>query len=81
MRNFLLAFWISFAISVVNGLFSRRDIKLKCGFFILIVLKVAFSQKRLMRLSFLQTDEPNYFPELKFRFFHAKWLKSCHIRT
>ena len=29
-------------------------------------LKVAFSQKGLMRLSFLQTSEPNYFPELKF---------------
>ena len=39
VRNFLLAFWISFAITVVNGLFSRRDIKLKCVvFFILIVL-------------------------------------------
>ena len=38
VRNFLLAFWISFAMSVVNGLFSRRDIKLKCVFFILIVL-------------------------------------------
>ena len=32
-------------------------------------LKVAFSQKGLMRLSFLQTDEPNYFPELEFGFF------------
>ena len=31
-----------------------------------IGLRVAFSQKRLMRLSFLQTDEPNYFPELEF---------------
>ena len=30
------------------------------------LLKVAFSQKGLMRLSFLQTDEPNYFPELEF---------------
>ena len=29
-------------------------------------VKVAFSQKVLMRLSFLQTDKPNYFPELKF---------------
>ena len=38
VRNFLLAFWISFAISV-NGLISRRDIKLKfVFFFILIVL-------------------------------------------
>jgi hypothetical protein len=30
------------------------------------VLKVAFTQKGLMRLSFLQTDEPDYFPELEF---------------
>ena len=33
------------------------------------VLKVAFSQKGLMRYSFLQTDKPNYFPELEFWFF------------
>ena len=31
-----------------------------------VLLKVAFSQKGLMRLSFLQIDEPNYFPELEF---------------
>ena len=30
------------------------------------MVKVAFSQKGLMRLSFLQTDKPNYFPELEF---------------
>ena len=30
--------------------------------------QVAFSQKGLMRSSFLQTDEPNYFPELEFLF-------------
>ena len=48
----------------------------------LCYLKVAFIQKGLMRLSFLQTDEPNYFPELEFWFFfHSKWLKSCQIRT
>ena len=29
-------------------------------------LKVAFSQKGLVHLSFLQTDNPNYFPELEF---------------
>ena len=29
-------------------------------------VKVAFIQKGLMDLSFLQTNEPNYFPELKF---------------
>ena len=46
------------------------------------LLKVAFSQKRLMRLSFLQADKPNYFPELEFWiFFRSKWLKSCQIRT
>ena len=30
------------------------------------LIKVAFIQKGLMRLSFLQTGKPNYFPELKF---------------
>ena len=30
-----------------------------------LLLKVAFSQKGLICLSFLQTDEPNYFPELE----------------
>ena len=46
-------------------------------------IKVAFIQKGLMISSFLQTEEPNYFPELKFWsfFFHSKWLKSCQIRT
>ena len=45
-------------------------------------INMAFSQKGLMRLSFLQTDKPNYFPELEFwSFFHSKWLKSCQIRT
>ena len=45
-------------------------------------LKVAFSQKGLMRLSFLQTGKPNYFPELKFWIlFPSKWLKSCQKRT
>ena len=29
-------------------------------------LKVAFSQKGLMHLSFLQADKPNYFLELEF---------------
>ena len=43
---------------------------------------MAFSQKGLMRSSFLQTEDPNYFPELEFWFFfHSKWLKSCQIRT
>ena len=30
------------------------------------ILKVAFLQKVPMRLSFLQTDEPDYFPEKEF---------------
>ena len=43
-----------------------------------VQLKVAFSQKGLMCLSFLQTGKPNYFPELKFWIlFHSKWLKAC----
>ena len=45
------------------------------------LIKVAFSQKGLMRLSFLQTAESNWFPELEFWFFHCKGLKSCQIRT
>ena len=45
-------------------------------------LKVALSQKGLMRLSFLRTGKPNYFPELKFWIlFPSKWLKSCQKRT
>ena len=32
-------------------------------------LKVAFIQKGLMCLSFLQRDKPNYYPELEFWFF------------
>ena len=35
----------------------------------LFLLKVTFSQKGLMRSSFLQTNELNYFPELEFYFF------------
>ena len=31
-----------------------------------LALKMAFIQKVLMHLSFLQTDEPHYFPELEF---------------
>ena len=34
-----------------------------------LLRKVAFIQKGLMRLSFLKTDEPDYFPELEFGFF------------
>ena len=41
-------------------------------------LKVAFSQKGLMRSSFLQTDKPNYFPELEFWFFFLN--SSNHVK-
>ena len=34
--------------------------------FVMLSIKVAFFQKGLMRLSFLQTGKPDYFPELKF---------------
>ena len=34
-----------------------------------VALKVAFIQKVLKCLSYLQTDEPNYFPELIFLYF------------
>ena len=40
-------------------IYYRSDKKYPC-------LKVAFIQKGLMRFSFLQTNEPNYFPELEF---------------
>ena len=52
-----------------------------CWLKAVFVLKMAFIQKGLMRLSFLQTDKSNYFPELEFWyiFFHSKWLKSCQI--
>ena len=44
--------------------------------------KGGFFQKGLMRLSFLRTGKPDYFPELKFWIiFPSKWLKSCQKRT
>ena len=48
-----------------------------------VLLKVASSQKGLMRSSFVQTNELNYFPELEFHFFffHSKWLKSCALNA
>ena len=61
-------------------LFSRKLRKVNT--FSTFLLKVAFSQKGLMRLSFPQADKPNYFPELEFwTSFHSKWLKSFQIRT
>ena len=37
----------------------------------MIFFKVAFIQKGLICLWFLQTDKPNYFPELEFLFFSS----------
>ena len=45
---------------------SAQRCVLPVSFLVDLLLKVAFSQKGLMRSSFLQTDEPNYFPELEF---------------
>ena len=45
-----------------------------------VINRQAFIQKGLVNLAFLQTDQPNYFPELKF-WFRSKWLKSCQIET
>ena len=44
----------------ITGFCSKKSADLT------LFLKVAFSQKGLMHSSFLQTDEPNYFPELEF---------------
>ena len=40
-------------------------------------LKVAFIQKGLMCLSFLQTYEPNYFPKLDFFFIPILQVEIC----
>ena len=52
------SYWVNIFF---EGALSFRNIDKTCK-----LLKVAFIQKGLMRLSFLQTDEPNYFPELEF---------------
>ena len=52
-----------------NDDFSKRDHPKKQSIYLdSKLLNVAFIQKGLMRLSFLQIDEPNYFPELEFWF-------------
>ena len=57
----------------MNSFLFRLDQMHKINF----LLKVAFSQKGLMHLSFLQTDEPNYLPELELKIcFHSKWLNN-----
>ena len=50
------------AIVWLNYLGNHR----RCNCLVPLLLKVAFIQKGLMLLSFLQTDEPNYFSELEF---------------
>ena len=46
------------------------------------ILNVGCIQKGLNRSSYLQTDEPNYFPELQIlKLSCFKRLKSCHKRT
>ena len=48
----------------------------------LVFLKVAFIQKLLMRSSNLQTDEPNYFPELeilKLRYSKGQVISKCRF--
>ena len=50
--------------------------------FISFKVTVAFIQKLLMYLSFPQTGEPHYFPELEFlNLRNLKGLKSCQTRT
>ena len=43
-----------------------KILPIKFALLSLTALKVAFSQKGLMRSLFFQTDKPNYFPELEF---------------
>ena len=40
-----------------------------------VLLKVAFIQKGLMNLLFLQTEEPNYFRELRFILSESNYVK------
>ena len=43
-------------------------------------LKLAFIQKGLVNLSFLQTDEQNHFPELKFGFYFFNLYSSNPVK-
>ena len=47
------------------------------------LIKVVFIQKFMRRLSYPQTDEPNYFPELEILTFQRAQIqiKSCHKRS
>ena len=75
--KFLRGNYVLHMLYVVN--LALNDVGHVCKH--VLFLKVALIQKGLMRFSFLQTDEPKYFPELEFDFFHSKWLKSCQIRN
>ena len=66
---YLISFLLPLKSINVSGCTSiKKSLKFEVWiyFFEERLLKVAFIQKELMRLSFLQTDEPNYFPELEF---------------
>ena len=47
------------------------------------LIKVVFIQKFMRRLSYPQTDEPKYFPELEILTFQRAQIqiKSCHKRS
>ena len=67
LRNLLPQQYDNFALP--NGPLRKKQKNLSSQFNDLVdvlhyanQLKVGFSQKELMRSSFLQTDEPNYFP-------------------
>ena len=72
----LLTFFENFILNYKSptGFSLRAVSEVKVSQFSSKLVKVAF-QIGLMRLSFLQTDEPIFF------FFHFKGLKTCQIRT
>ena len=49
----------------INNLEKQTEMLIIFYYFCTFYLKVAFIQKVLMHLSFPQTDEPYYFPELE----------------
>ena len=57
--------WNIFWKSVLLFLAGRQNLKKNSPNFIWHYLKVAFIQRVLIHLSYPQTDEPNYFPELE----------------
>ena len=61
--------WSTFIEQIIKNIGQQRYLVGISGFLRRphkdIIVKVAFIQKVLMRSSYLQTDEPNYFPELE----------------